>query len=79
MRLVAYSDIHFCHSWDYVTLDDIVRVHERLTSYCVEHRPDLVLFLGDRFRARQPKDHVREAADRCLRNLASAQDRKSVV
>jgi DNA repair exonuclease SbcCD nuclease subunit len=79
LRLVAFSDIHFCDTWKMVSLDDIVRVHERLTSYCTEHQPDLVLFLGDRFRARQPKDHVREAADRCLRNLSAAQARHGGV
>lgn len=73
MRIVSFSDIHFCSTWPKVTLDDIVAVHGRLVQFCLERRPDLVIFLGDRFRARQPRDHVRAAADRCMRELSAAQ------
>ena len=73
MRLVAFSDWHVCHSWPLITLDDIEAVHVRLVAYVQEHRPDLVLFLGDRFRAREPKDRVRAVADVGLRQLAAAQ------
>lgn len=70
---MSFSDIHFCSTWPKVTLDDIVAVHGRLVQYCRERHPDIVIFLGDRFRARQPRDHVRAAADRCMRELSSAQ------
>lgn len=73
MRLLAFSDIHFCSSWPLVALVDFVAVHDRITQYATEFQPDVVFFCGDRFRARQPKDHVREAADRCMRQLAQAQ------
>lgn len=70
MRIIAFSDIHFCHSWDFLTVDDIASVHARIRAYVAECKPQLVLFLGDRFRARQPKDHVKAVADRELRLLA---------
>ena len=74
IKIVSFSDVHFCHSWPLVTLEDIVLVHKRLADYCAEVQPEIVLFLGDRYRARQPKDDVREAADRCLRDLSAVQE-----
>lgn len=73
MRLVAFSDFHYCHSWPLLDLTDFEAAHKRVCEYALEHRPDLVLFLGDRFRARQPRDHVRALADRQLRALADVQ------
>ena len=70
MRVLAYSDIHICHSWPLISLEDIEAVHDRVCQYASENKPDLVLFLGDRFRARQPKDHVRAAADRGFRRMS---------
>lgn len=75
MRILALADFHYCTSWPFLQLDDFERVWDRVCGYALEHRPDAVLFLGDRFRARQPRDNIRALADRQLRALADIQAR----
>jgi len=77
MRILAFADFHYCQTWPLLELADFERVGYRICQYAIEHRPDVVLFLGDRFRARQPKDHIRALADRQLREMADIQRRHS--
>ena len=73
MRLVAYADWHVCTTWPFLQLDDFEQVANRICQYTAEHKPDVVLFLGDRFRARQPRGEIRVVADAALRRLAYVQ------
>jgi len=75
MKILAFSDFHYCTTWPFLRLEDFEAAAHRICQYAIEHKPTVVLFLGDRFRARQPKDHIRALADRQLRELAGIQAR----
>jgi DNA repair exonuclease SbcCD nuclease subunit len=73
MRILAFADLHYCTTWPFLRLEDFEEAAKRICQHARETRPQAVLFLGDRFRARQPKDHIRALADRQLRELADIQ------
>ncbi len=60
LRAVVYSDIH--HSAE--RIDDTLKVENQITDYCIKNGIKLVLFLGDRFKFRNPKGWIRDAVDR---------------
>lgn len=60
LRFVVYSDIH--HSVE--RLEDTLKVEEQITNYCLENGVKLVLFLGDRFKWRNPQGWLRDIVDR---------------
>lgn len=62
LRLLAYSDIH--HGVE--RLQETIRVEEQITDYCIKNSIKTVIFLGDRYKKRDPQGWVKDAVDDVL-------------
>jgi DNA repair exonuclease SbcCD nuclease subunit len=64
---VFWGDIHFASYSSGVIVQDVYNVEESITNFCVEHKVDFAVFLGDRFLSHIPSDEDRVLAEKAQR------------
>jgi DNA repair exonuclease SbcCD nuclease subunit len=70
LRLLAYSDIHYAHYNNGLTLDDIKAVDEKALEIGLERNVDAWLFGGDWFADKNPDSGLRAIRDQYLARKA---------
>lgn len=62
-KFIIYSDIHHDHYTNGITLDDTIAVEDEISEFARANRIKEVFFLGDLYRATNPKQTVIKAAE----------------
>lgn len=63
IRFLTYSDPHYSEK----NLNDVLKVEEQIDEYFLDNGMDFILFLGDRFKSRNPSGPLRDIADGVLK------------
>lgn len=72
ISFISYSDIHYHHYTNGVTLADIEAVEDELIQHAIDLKVDFILFAGDRFLSRNPMYEAALASDRKLKKLSDS-------
>jgi DNA repair exonuclease SbcCD nuclease subunit len=63
LSFLAYSDIHHDEYTNGITLEDTIAIEDQITEYAYKNNIKRVYFLGDLYRATNPKQSVIKAAE----------------
>jgi DNA repair exonuclease SbcCD nuclease subunit len=71
LKFTVYADIHYDELVSRcVTLKDIEEVERNILQRAIHNNHDFVLFAGDRFQHREPKDEVKTVADKVYKEFS---------
>ena len=73
LKFAFWADIH--HSYQAskcLTLEDTVKIEKSIFDYSIANNFDFVLFGGDRFLNREPKDEVKTQTDRIYKDFSKS-------
>lgn len=67
MKFIVYADIHHDeHAAKCLTLKDTLEIERQVFQRAADGGFDFIIFAGDRFLKREPKDEVKVLADECI-------------
>lgn len=72
ISFLAYTDIHYHHYTNGVTLADVEAVEEEMLQKAIELKVDFILFGGDRYMSRNPMYEAAFASDRMLKRISDS-------
>lgn len=71
LRILAYSDIHYHEYKNGILLQDVANIEAEIYAAALVHRPDIILFGGDRYLSRNEMSSAVYESDRQLSRLNS--------
>lgn len=72
ISFLAYTDIHYHHYTNGVTLADVEAVEDEMLQKAIEMKVDFILFGGDRYMSRNPMYEAAFASDRMLKKISDS-------
>ena len=69
---LAYSDIHYHHYTNGLTLGDVSDTEEQMLQFAIYNHVDFILFLGDRYMSRNPMYEASLLSDRMLKKISNS-------
>lgn len=72
ISFLAYTDIHYHHYTNGITLADVEAVEDEMLQKAIELKVDFILFGGDRYMSRNPMYEAAFASDRMLKKISDS-------
>lgn len=72
ITFVAYSDIHYHHYTNGLTLADVETVENQVLDSAITSNADFILFGGDRYMSRNPMYEAALASDRMIKKISDS-------
>lgn len=72
LKILGYTDIHHSVYTNGLLMSDPIAVERQVLELAIEHKVDMIVNCGDRFRERNPVDEVKTAADAEMKRKSDA-------